>query len=135
MAKAEVRLVPIRQSVHVDCPIEDAFRLFTESFGAWWPSSSDCEIEPWVGGRVLERTRRDEAREWGRVMAWEPPRRIEFTWEPDGRGDGSQTVDVEFTAEADGTRVTLIHTGWEFAGVEACAASFSTFAWEAMACC
>ena len=28
---------PIRQSVHVECPVEDAFRLFTEAFAEWWP--------------------------------------------------------------------------------------------------
>ena len=35
--------------------------------------------------------------------------------------DRSQTVDVEFQVEADGTRVTLIHSGWDAPGVAACA--------------
>jgi hypothetical protein len=33
--------------------------------------------------------------------------------------DRDQTVEVEFQAEADGTRITLIHTGWQLAGVQA----------------
>jgi len=84
---------PIRQSVHVDCPIEDAFQLFTERMPEWWPSS--------------------EERDWGTVTEWDPPRRVGFAW----RGG---TIDVEFTVEADGTRVTLTHTGWEFANTSTC---------------
>jgi uncharacterized protein YndB with AHSA1/START domain len=136
MAKAEEKHEPIRQSVRVDCPIEDAFRLFTEGFAEWWPLASysitgdaaeNCAIEPWVGGRVYERTRSGEEREWGSVIRWDPPEHLEFRWHPGGSGDHSQTVDVEFLVEADGTRVTLIHTGWEAAGVPACALRFSEF--------
>jgi uncharacterized protein YndB with AHSA1/START domain len=136
MPKAKGRPEPIRQSVRVDCPIEDAFRLFTEGFSEWWPLASysiagdaaeHCAIEPWVGGRVFERTRSGEEREWGSVIAWDPPEHLEFTWHPGGSGDRSQTVDVEFLVEADGTRVTLIHTGWDAAGVPACALGFSKF--------
>jgi uncharacterized protein YndB with AHSA1/START domain len=136
MAKAEKQHEPIRQSVRVDCPIEDAFRLFTEGFAEWWPLASysitgdqadKCAIEPWVGGRVYERTRSGEEREWGSVIRWDPPEHLEFTWLPGGPGDRSQTVDVEFRVEADGTRVTLIHTGWDAAGVPACALRFSEF--------
>ena len=119
---------PIRQSVRVDCPIEDAFRLFTEGFAEWWPLASysmtgeeaeSCAIEPWPGGRVFERTRSGEEREWGSVTAWDPPTRLELTW------DRNQTVKVEFQVEADGTRVTVIHTGWRLAGVQAFAAFVS----------
>jgi uncharacterized protein YndB with AHSA1/START domain len=136
MAKAKGRPEPIRQSVRVDCPIEDAFRLFTEGFAEWWPLASysiagdaaeTCAIEPWVGGRVFERTQSGEEREWGSVMRWDPPEHLEFTWHPGEPGDGSHTVDVEFRVEADGTRVTLIHTGWDAAGVPACALRFSEF--------
>jgi uncharacterized protein YndB with AHSA1/START domain len=129
MAKTKGKHKPVRQSVRVDCPIEDAFRLFTEGFAEWWPLASysvigdeaeSCAIEPWVGGRVFERTRSGEEREWGSVLAWDPPERLEFTWQPGGPDDRGQNVDVEFHAEADGTRVTLIHTGWDAPGVPAC---------------
>src|SRR5271166_1027791 len=75
---------PIRQSVHVDCPLEDAFRLFTERFGDWWPAgdAGAHEIEPWTEGKIIERTVAGDEREWGTVTAWEPPDRIEFTWHP-----------------------------------------------------
>lgn len=130
MAEAEGKHAPIRQSVLVDCPIEDAFRLFTEQFAEWWPlavysitgeEAENCAIEPWVGGRVFERTRSGEELEWGSVIAWDPPAHLEFTWHPGEPGARSPTVDVEFHVEADGTRVTLIHTGWDAPGVPACA--------------
>jgi len=144
MAKAKGKREPIRQSVRVDCPIEEAFRLFTEGFAEWWPLASycitgdeaeSCAIEPWVGGRVFERTRSGEEREWGSVTRWDPPGRLEFTWQPGGpddrsQGDGSQTVDVEFQVEADGTRVTLIHTGWDAPGVATCGLCFAEFVSE-----
>jgi len=132
MGKADEKQAPVRQSVHVDCPVEDAFRLFTEGFAEWWPLPScsadeeepdQCAIEAWVGGRVYERTRSGEEREWGDVTVWEPPSRVEFTWHPEGRRDEGQTVSVEFQVEAGGTRVTLTHYGWHLNAVATCAVS------------
>jgi len=79
-----------------------------------------CVIEPWIGGRVFERTRSGEEHDWGSVTRWDPPGLLRFTWDPGGSGDRNQTVDVEFKVEADGTRVTLTHTGWENSGVAVC---------------
>lgn len=129
MFPAEERHEPIRQSVCLECSIEDAFRLFTEEFGRWWPLASysvtaeeaeSCTMEPWVGGRIFERTRSGEEREWGCITACAPPERLQFEWNPGGQGSRTETVDVEFTAGARGTRVTLIHTGWDAPGVAVC---------------
>jgi hypothetical protein len=120
----------IRRSIQVDCEIEDAFRLFTEQFNDWWPLASysiegkdfrTCVIEPWTGGRVFERNRSGEEREWGTVTNWDPPNRVAFRWHP-GRTDKreDETVDVRFDSAAHGTRVTVIHSGWDAAGVAVC---------------
>ena len=103
---------PIQQSVHVDCPVEDAYRLFTEGFGEWWPGDDE---EP----RAVEKKSID---------VWDPPRRIEFTW---GRED-HQSVHVEFHVDAGGTRVTLTHYDWEHAGIPASASRFARFVCEQM---
>jgi hypothetical protein len=71
------------------------------------------EIEPWAGGRVFERTRSGEERERGSVTAWDPPSHLQLTWYPAADRDDRQTIDIDFCVEADGTRVTLIHSGWE----------------------
>jgi len=107
----------------VDCPVDEAFRLFTEGFDEWWPNKEDaerCAIEPWLGGRVYERTQAGKEEEWGSIIAWEPPGRLKFTWCPGRRADHGETVQVEFQVEADGTRVTLIHQGWNRTGEPLC---------------
>lgn len=115
MAKEE-KLEPIRQSVHVDCPPDEAFRLFTEHFGEWWPSEhpESAEIEPGLGGKITERTLTGE-RELGTVTVWEPPERLAFTWYADADSDRAGTVEIDFSVDADGTRVTVTHTNWHLA--------------------
>jgi uncharacterized protein YndB with AHSA1/START domain len=130
MAESERKPEPIQQSLRVDCPIEDAFRLFTEELTEWWPLASHsvsgeeaetCEIEPWIGGKVLERTRSGDEWQWGTVTIWDPPNRLAFTWRPISEHDEGQTVDIEFRVDADGTKVTLTHHGWDISGVQDCA--------------
>ena len=137
MGKEKETPAPIRQSVHVDCPIEDAFRFFTEGFAEWWPLASceeaeRMEIEPWRGGKVLERTRSGKEHEWGTVTVWDPPDRVEITWHLDSPDGNDQTVTVDFCVEADGTRVTLTHRGWQWAGVATCASRFARFVAQQM---
>jgi hypothetical protein len=141
MGKEKEAPAPIRQSVHVDCPPDDAFRLFTEGFAEWWPLGSysvtgdnaeHCDMEPWVGGKILERTGSGEEREWGAVTIWDPPDRVEFTWHPGATRGDDQTVTVDFRVEADGTRVTLTHRGWSRTGVATCLSGFARFVAEQM---
>lgn len=137
MAEPKQNHQPVQRSVHVDCPIEDAFRFFTEHFSEWWPLATHslspegaeaCEIEPWVGGRLFERARSGEEREWGTVTVWEPETRIAFAWHPfawdqnDERRQG-QTVEIVFRTDAIGTEVILTHSGWETSGVQTCASA------------
>ncbi len=121
---------PLVHTVWVDCPIAEAFRIFTEDFAEWWPlqthsiSKEDaerCTIEPWLGGRVFERMPDGKEEEWGAIIAWEPPGRLEFTWRPGRPEDRRETVTVEFQVEADGTQVTLLHRGWSRSGEPLCA--------------
>jgi len=116
MGKANQTHEPIRQSVHVECPVEDAFRLFTERVSEWWPGD-----EP--EGSAVEQ---------GTITTWDPPRHIAFTWNPGASGDEDQSVTVDFRVEADGTRVMLTHHGWQRARMANCAASFSHFVCEQM---
>ncbi|MDE1466879.1 SRPBCC family protein [Aurantiacibacter sp. D1-12] len=46
-----------------------------------------------------------------RILAWDPPHRLAFTWF-ESQGDMSSEVDVRFTATEDGqTELHLVHTG------------------------
>jgi hypothetical protein len=103
---------PVQKNVKVECSQDEAFRFFTEDIAHWWPKAT-CVIEPWVGGRVFERARSGEEHDWGTVTVWDPPSRLEFTWHSRDRRDVDEMVSVEFLVEADGTRVTLTHSGWQ----------------------
>ena len=108
----------VRKSILVDATPEEAWRVFTEDSGSWWPfathailraESTTAVFEPRVGGRVFERTPDGRKADWGRVVAWEPPARLVLEWtitEP------PTEVEVRFTPEASGTRLELEHRGW-----------------------
>jgi uncharacterized protein YndB with AHSA1/START domain len=112
----------IEKSVTVSVPAEEAFRVFTEGIGAWWPSerySVDPEnrqtviLEGWEGGRIIERTTTGEEHVWGTLQAWEPPHRFVSTWHPGRDAQTAQEVEVTFVSIGDATRVNLRHRGWE----------------------
>jgi uncharacterized protein YndB with AHSA1/START domain len=117
----------LRKSVVVACPAEHAFRVFTERLNDWWPFEGhsifdgDAAIvwEPHAGGRVFERSSAGGEGVWGTIVAWDPPRSFVMTWHP-GRGEETaQELEVRFEPVEAGTRVELLHTGWERLGADA----------------
>lgn len=110
----------IRRTRTVQAPIDRAFALFTEELSSWWPSeytwSKDTldtiAIEPAEGGRCFERGPHGFECDWGRVLDWEPPRRLVFSWQisptrvPEPNPEKASTVEIQF--EADGPETTRI---------------------------
>jgi len=102
---------------------ERAFALFAD-IGRWWPLArvhtgpdpADCAIEPRVGGRIYERATDGRETLWGKVLAYDPPHRLAFSWLVQLSAEQEQLVEISFTPEADGTRVELSHSGWEKLG-------------------
>jgi hypothetical protein len=76
-------------------------------------------LERLVGGRFCARTRDGEEHDWGTVTAWEPPARFACTWHPGYDPSEAQDLEVSFVPDGSGTRVELVHTGWERRGAEA----------------
>ena len=115
---------PVVKTVTVRCPVEAAFRRFAEDIAAWWPLDTHrlgpdprgCAIEGRVGGRVFERDTGGAETLWGIVQLWEPPHRLAFTWQVNIAPEQAQRIEVTFTPVAEGTRVTLTHSGWEKLG-------------------
>ena len=118
-------------SVLVPLQPDAAFELFIDRFADWWPRDShhisdagavDVVLEPREGGRWFERAEDGSECEWGQVKEIERPDRILFAWQltPEWKFDPDLTkateVEVTFDAEADGTRVTLEHRGFEVHG-------------------
>jgi uncharacterized protein YndB with AHSA1/START domain len=125
----------IRTSVVVEAPIEQAFRVFTEDFDKVKPRDhnmlevevAESVFEPRVGGRIFDRGVDGSECQWARVLAYEPPDRVVFswdispTWQIETDLEKTSEVEVRFTAHGEGrTRVELEHRhldrhgdGWE----------------------
>ncbi len=127
---SDATIAPVRRSVLVQAPPERAFQVFTEGFASWWPASHSileggqeaAFIEPAEGGRWYERGPAGEECDWGRVLAFEPPRRLVLSWLLDERFEldpdesKASQVEVAFTPEGDGTRVEIVHSGFDRRG-------------------
>lgn len=125
----------VRASIVVDAPIERAFAVFTEDFGRFKPPEhnllgveiAETVFEPREGGHLYDRGVDGSECRWARVLAYEPPTRVVFSWDISPQwqieADSEKTseVEVRFVAEAqERTRVELEHRnlerhgdGWE----------------------
>jgi uncharacterized protein YndB with AHSA1/START domain len=125
-------LDPIKKVVEVPIGPDDAFRLFTEDMGSWWPVETHSravsehedeglavervEFQGVVGGRVIEHLSDGRALPWAEVLAWDPPERFVLSWHPSSASRPPTEVEVRFHPMASGTRVELEHRGWERLG-------------------
>lgn len=125
----------VRTQIIVEAPIERAFRVFTEDFDQIKPREhnllnaeiAETVFEPRVGGHIYDRGVDGSECRWARVLAYEPPNRIVFSWDINPQWqietdpERTSEVDVRFVAEApQRTRVELEHRnldrhgeGWE----------------------
>jgi uncharacterized protein YndB with AHSA1/START domain len=114
----------VRHHVVVDAPVERAFATFTERFGDIKPKEhnllqapiAETVFEPRVGGHILDRGEDGTECRWARVLAYEPPQRVVFswdigpTWQLETDPELTSEVEVRFVAEGpDRTRVELEH--------------------------
>jgi uncharacterized protein YndB with AHSA1/START domain len=125
----------VRHEIVVDAPIERAFSVFTEGFGRFKPPEhnmlgveiAETVFETHEGGRIYDRGVDGSECGWARVLAYEPPDRVVFSWDisPQWQIESdparASEVEVRFVAETpDRTRVELEHRnldrhgdGWE----------------------
>jgi uncharacterized protein YndB with AHSA1/START domain len=114
----------ITTGVVVEAPLERAFSVWAERFDEIKPRDhslleaelAESVFEPRAGGRVYDRGVDGSECQWGRVLAYEPPNRVVFTWEISPQwqleADSARAseVEVRFIAEDAGrTRVELEH--------------------------
>jgi uncharacterized protein YndB with AHSA1/START domain len=104
----------------VDAPVEHAFRVFTEGIGSWWDPGHhilDAELaemvfEPYVGGHVIDRGTDGSECRWARVLAYDPPHRVCFSWDINlnwqVETDPAKASEIEVTFTADGPHRTLV---------------------------
>jgi uncharacterized protein YndB with AHSA1/START domain len=125
----------VRKQVVVDAPVERAFRVFTEDFDRIKPREhnmlavdiAETVFEPRAGGRIYDRGVDGSEFQWARVLAYEPPDRLVFswdigpTWQLESDHEKASEVEVRFIPESpERTRVELEHRhlerhgdGWE----------------------
>lgn len=116
---------PVIRAVEVAVSVEQAFSVFVERIGEWWPfalhsifgtEAEGATVEPFVGGRVYEIASDGRQAEWGRVVRFEPPHLLVMEWKPNSRATPPTRVEIAFEPVGDLTRVRLTHTGWELLG-------------------
>src|SRR6184192_3046594 len=114
----------VRSTIVVDAPVEEAFTVFTRDIGTWWPPEhhllegelSEMVFEPRVGGYVHDRAVDGTECRWSRVLAYDPPRRVVFSWDINLQwqleADPARASEIEVTFVPEGrdrTRVELEH--------------------------
>lgn len=118
---------PVLRAAAVDLPPEEAFAVFTDEIGAWWPLPTHGTFGEMAGGLafdngcLVERSLDGAEAVWGEVRAWEPPSRLVISWHPGRSEADASEVEVSFVPDGDGTRVVLEHRGWEAFGADAAA--------------
>jgi uncharacterized protein YndB with AHSA1/START domain len=125
----------IQSTIIVEAPIERAFSVFTEDFGGFKPPEhnilgvelAETVFEPRVGGHIVDRGVDGSECRWARVLAYEPPYRVVFSWDLNQQWqietdhERTSEVEVRFIADTpERTRVELEHRnldrhgdGWE----------------------
>ena len=79
----------VSKDIVVDAPIEEAFRVFTARFGDFKPREhnllgapiTETVFEPEVGGHIFDRAEDGSECHWARILAYEPPSRVLFSWD------------------------------------------------------
>lgn len=118
-------LDPIVRSVSLRCSVEEAFDVWTHRIHLWWPvarislsrdPNTRVIMEGRVGGRLFERTKNGREHDWGRIIRWEPPRRIVYEWFLQADPTKASEIDVTFRGQEDGTTTVVVEHGrWEHA--------------------
>jgi len=118
----------VRKEVVVNVPPARAFEAFTAQFGDFKPREHnllsapivETVFEPRVGGNIYDRAEDGSECRWARVLAYEPPHRVVFSWDISPQwqleADPENASEVEVTFEAEGderTRVVLEHRNFD----------------------
>jgi uncharacterized protein YndB with AHSA1/START domain len=125
----------VREQVVVEAPVERAFSVFTDGFGSFKPPEhnmleveiAETVFEPREGGHIYDRGVDGSECRWARVLAYEPPHRVVFSWDIspqwqlEADPEKASEVEVRFTPESpERTLVELEHRnldrhgeGWE----------------------
>ncbi|MDO8377666.1 SRPBCC family protein [Phenylobacterium sp.] len=111
-------------ALRVKATPERAFEVFVGEIGTWWKPNGLFQttprapgvlaFEPGQGGRLIETLANGKVFEIGRITAWEPPHRLEFSWRQANFPLELKTeVEVRFESVGAETRVSIEHRGFD----------------------
>src|SRR5438034_8952845 len=128
----------VSRQIVVNAPQATAFAAFTGRFGEFKPPEhnllaapiAETVFEPRAGGHIYDRAADGSECRWARILAYEPPDRVVFSWDIspqwqiEQNPENASEVEVRFIAESEQrTRVELEHRnidrhgpGWESVG-------------------
>ncbi|MEH0935731.1 SRPBCC family protein [Micromonospora psammae] len=122
--RQDVERYALRNSLLVPATAEQAYAVFTGALAEWWvreytwsgPAAlAELGIEPRPGGMLYEIGPYGFRSDWGRVLTWDPPRRLVFTWQigpdrvPVPDPARASEVEVLFLPDGSQTRVEVEH--------------------------
>jgi uncharacterized protein YndB with AHSA1/START domain len=114
----------VHRQIVVEVPLERAFAVFTERFGDFKPREhnllsvpiSETIFERRVGGHIYDRGVDGSECRWARVLAYDPPDRVVFSWDVDPQWqleteqENTSEVEIRFVAQTpERTLVELEH--------------------------
>jgi uncharacterized protein YndB with AHSA1/START domain len=119
-------------ALRVKATPERAFDGFVREIGLWWKPNGLFQttprapgllaFEPGEGGRLTETLANGKEFEIGRILTWEPPSRLVFSWrQANFPLDLNTEVEVRFTAVGQETRVSVEHRGFDQVPVDSAA--------------
>jgi uncharacterized protein YndB with AHSA1/START domain len=110
-------------ALRVKATPEQAFQAFVEDIGEWWrpnilfqttPRPGVLSFAPGPDGRLIETRAGGKRFEIGKIRAWEPPRRLVFSWrQANFPIDLHTEVEVCFEPVGEETRVSIEHRGFD----------------------
>jgi uncharacterized protein YndB with AHSA1/START domain len=117
----------VRKQVVVNAPVEQAFTTFTGRFGDFKPPEhnllaaaiTETVFEPHVGGHIYDRAVDGSECRWARILAYEPPARVVFSWDisPQWQVETdpelTSEVEVRFVAEGPHRHLDRHGPGWQ----------------------
>jgi uncharacterized protein YndB with AHSA1/START domain len=123
---------PVRKQVLVAASQEHAFRVFTAGIDRWWPREHHigksplkrAVMEPRMDGRWYAICEDDTECDVGKILAWDPPRRLVLAWQinAEWKHDPDFVTEIEVNFFAEGprkTRVEIEHRDLERYGAAA----------------
>ena len=106
----QAQTTSVTTEVDVTAPLEHAFAVFTDGIGTWWNPShhlldgelAEMVFDRHVGGHITDRYTDGRECRWSRVLAYEPPTRVVFSWD----------INLQWQLETDPTKTSEVEVAF-----------------------